>query len=703
MRPTILNPYFAPITALKGIGPRNGLFLARLLGHEQAESATVRDLLFHLPSGAVDRRNRPQVAGAPPGAVVTLEIRVLQHLVPPRGRDRIPYRVICEDETGEITLVYFNARQTYLEQILPVGEIRFVSGRLDEFRGEKQIVHPDYAVDAAAFAELPPVEATYPLTKGVSNRQIAKALAEALKSAADLPEWLDPALLAQRNWPSFEPALEAVHHPETPAAITPESAPFERLAYDEALANQLAILLIGRYVRRRCGKARTAEGRLSEAIEAALPYTLTKAQREALSEIRADIASPERMLRLLQGDVGSGKTVVALLAMAAVVEAGGQGALMAPTEILARQHYEGLQPVAKRVGLRIALLLGRGRGGGRQETLNAIENGEADIVIGTHALFQEGVQFKDLGLAVVDEQHRFGVHQRLALAGKADGPGADVLVMSATPIPRTLQLTFFGDMDVSSLKEKPPGRKPIETRAVSLERLDELMEGIRRRIAAGDQIYWVCPLIEESELSDGTPAEVRFAHLKSVFGDRVALLHGRMRADEKDGVTAAFKAGEIPLLVATTVIEVGVDVPNAAIIVIENAERFGLAQLHQLRGRVGRGEKASSCILLYKPPLGETAAARLGILRETEDGFRIAEEDLRLRGAGEMLGTRQSGTPLFRIVRLEAHQHLLEVARKDAEKILTDDPFLESERGQALRNLLYLFSRDEAMQLLTAG
>jgi ATP-dependent DNA helicase RecG len=375
--------------------------------------------------------------------------------------------------------------------------------------------------------------------------------------------------------------------------------------------------------------------------------------------------------------------------------------LMAPTEILARQHFERIQPLALGAGLKLALITGRDKQSERNRALAALAAGEIDIAVGTHALFQESVAFRDLGLAVVDEQHRFGVHQRLALAGK--GEAADLLVMTATPIPRTLVLTFFGDMDVSALTEKPPGRMPIDTRAIPLDRLSDVVAAVGRAIKKGARAYWVCPVIEESEALDVAAAEERAENLREFFGAAVGLAHGRMKGAEKDAAMERFARGETRVLVATTVIEVGVDVPEATIMVIEHAERFGLAQLHQLRGRVGRGSGQSTCLLLYKPPLGEAARGRLEILRETEDGFRIAEEDLRLRGEGDVLGARQAGAPGFRLARLDLHAKLLTLARDEAQTALASDPRLTSERGRALRALLYLFERDEAVKLLEAG
>jgi ATP-dependent DNA helicase RecG len=576
-----------------------------------------------------------------------------------------------------------------------------VSGKLEMWDGHLQMVHPDRVMDAEELAKMPAVETVYGLTEGLYPRTVAKAAQGALARLPRLPEWIDDATAARLRAPSFAGALGALHAPDAPGDIDPAGPAATRLAYDELLANQLALLMVRARMRDIAGRAHVSAGRLAQRILDALPFELTGSQAKAIAEIRADLGLPKRMIRLLQGDVGSGKTIVALIAMADVVEAGRQAALMAPTEILARQHFERMRPLAAAAGLRIALMTGRDKAAERRQGLAALAAGEIDIVVGTHALFQESVAFHDLGFAVVDEQHRFGVHQRLALAGK--GEAVDLLVMTATPIPRTLVLAYFGDMDVSALTEKPPGRMPIDTRAIPLERLDEVVAGIGRAIAGGARAYWICPLVEESEALDVAAAEERAAALRHFFGDAVGLVHGRMKGPEKDAAMERFQRGETKALVATTVVEVGVDVPEATIMVIEHAERFGLAQLHQLRGRVGRGAGRSSCLMLYKGPLGEAARARLEIVRETEDGFRIAEEDLRLRGEGDVLGARQAGAPGFRLARLEIHGALLATARAQAQAALAKGDRLRGEENRGLRLLLYLFERDEAVRLLEAG
>lgn len=694
MRPEALFDYFADIERLPGIGKRNRQAIERLAGPRTL------DMLFHLPTGLVDRRYRPRVMEAAPGSIATVEVDVVEHR--PAMNKRAPYKVLCRDETGELMLVFFHARADYIRKQLPEGERRIISGKLEHFQGQAQITHPDYMVAPENADELPALETVYPLTAGLSGKVLRKAITAAVESVPELPEWQDEALMAREGWPTFLEAVQAVHAPDGPETLAPGSKARRRLAADELLATQLALAIVRDRTRKKRGRALKGSGHIRDRILGALPYSLTGDQQTALGEIIADLESDRAMLRLMQGDVGSGKTVVALLAMAAAVEAGVQTAMLAPTEILANQHLETIEPLAKEAGLRVAKLTGRAKGKPRKELLAALEAGEIDILVGTHAIIQEDVRFKDLGLAIIDEQHRFGVQQRLALAGKATA-GIDVLGMTATPIPRTLTLTAYGDMDTSRIQEKPPGRQPVDTRVVSLDRLAEVAQGIGRAVQAGQRAYWVCPLVEESEKLDLAAAEERYAAFQQMLGPRVGLVHGKMKGPEKDAVMAKFQAGEVSVLVSTTVIEVGVNVPEATIMVIEHAERFGLAQLHQLRGRVGRGSGKSSCILLRSGEIGEVARSRLKIMRESEDGFLIAEEDLKLRGGGEILGTKQSGLPEFRMVDFAEHADLVELARDDARLIINKDPDLSTPRGQALRHLLYLFERDEGVRLMQSG
>src|SRR5580693_9311437 len=681
MRPLLLNPLFAPVTSLPGVGPKQDKLLRYLLGRE--ETPRLVDLLLHLPASVIDRRAQPKIRDAVVGTMVTLDVTVDRHRPPPPRSSRAPYLVYASDDTGDVVLTYFRAKPGYVEKLLPVGARRYVSGTLQMYDGVPQIVHPDRVVDEAAFAKLSGIDPVYPLTEGLALGSLRRAIAQALQKLPDLPEWISPEVIRRCQFPPVAEALTHVHIPVELTDILPEGPFWSRLAFDELLAGQLALALVRAQLRRPAGNRHAGDGQLRNKIIDALPYALTSSQREAAAAIAEDLRQPVRMLRLLQGDVGSGKTVVALLAAAAVTEVGKQAALMAPTEILARQHIKTIAPLAERAGLRVAILTGREKGKERRDILARLEAGEIDFLVGTHALIQDDVIFKSLALAVVD-----------------------VLVLSATPIPRTLVLTYFGDMDVSELREKPAGRQPIDTRAVPMSRLEEMMEAVGRALSAGKLVYWICPLVEESE-AEGTGhltnATERFKSLRERFGEKVGLVHGQMKGTEKDRAMAQFATHEIGLLVATTVVEVGVDVPAATIMVIENAERFGLAQLHQLRGRIGRGSEASTCLLLYREPLGEMSKARLKVIRETTDGFRIAEEDLKLRGEGDVLGIRQSGLPGYRIARSEVHAQLITQARDEALRILKSNPKLKGDRGDALRCLLYLYERDEAVPLIGAG
>jgi ATP-dependent DNA helicase RecG len=676
-------------------------FLVKLLDREAVEDCRVIDLVFHAPSSLIDRTQQPGIARAPQGSIVTITGRVDRHQPPPRGRGNVPYRVFLHDETGELALTFFRGKAQWLEKQLPIDEVVTVSGKIDWFNGRASMIHPDYMVRESEAGDLPLIEPVYPLTAGLSPKFLRKAIEAAVARMPELPEWDDAALAQKQGFPDIAESFRMLHEPRDATDIDPQAPARRRLAYDEFLAGQLSLSLVRQRLRKVAGQPVKATGALSSKILDSLPFSPTRSQTEAIADILEDMAGSERMLRLLQGDVGAGKTLVGLMAIAAVIESGGQAVLMAPTEILARQHHATISKFSAAAGLSIEVLTGRTKGREREAILERIASGEAQIVIGTHALFQDSVNYKNLMLAVVDEQHRFGVHQRLRLTAKGISP--HMLVMTATPIPRTLVLAAFGDMDVSKLTEKPAGRKPIQTITIPTERTNDVVSRLRAALAEGKKAYWICPLVEESEESDLMSAEERYESLSQALGPGMGLIHGRMSGPEKDAVMMAFKNGEIRLLVATTVVEVGVDVPDATIMVIEHAERFGLAQLHQLRGRVGRGDEASTCILLYKGPLGETGHARLSIMRDTEDGFRIAEEDLKLRGEGELLGTRQSGTPGFRIASLESHADLLEIARKDAAYLIERDPDLTSERGSAIRTLLYLFRRDEAIRFLRAG
>ena len=685
MRPEVLNPLFAEVEALKGVGPGIAKALARL------DLTRAIDLAYHLPTGVIDRVRAPFATGALIGQIVVLEVTPVQVRA---GSGKAPLRIFARDgDDNTLTLTFFN-NPAWAKKQLPLNEKRTVIGKLDAWGNEWQIVHPE-VLQPGKVGEIPLREPVYGLTEGISNKRMRELALTALERAPPLPEWIEPSQLARDHWPAWRAALAETH--SDPAASNAR----KRLSYDEIFANQLVMMLLRQVARRKKGVPLQGDGRLSNKLQ--LPYQPTGAQQRVIGEIRGDMAQDQPMLRLLQGDVGSGKTLVALLAMLEAVEAGAQAAMLAPTEILARQHHATLQRQCEAIGVRIAILTGREKGRARDSVLMGLADGSIDILVGTHAIFQQHVAYKKLGLIIIDEQHRFGVSQRLLLSEKAEHP-PHLLAMTATPIPRTLTLTHYGEMDVSRIDEMPPGRTPVETLVISDQKLGEVVDGLGRHLAAGGQAYWVCPLVEESEAVDAAAAEERARLLRFRFGeDRVGLVHGRMKGTEKDDVMTSFASGELKALVATTVIEVGVDVPNATLIIVEGAERFGLAQLHQLRGRVGRGEGASRCILLRGQNLSETGRARLTMMRETNDGFRIAEEDLRLRGPGEILGTRQSGEQNFRVASPEDVTELAPIAQADARLLLDRDGGLASERGQAARLCLYLFERDAAVGLLRSG
>lgn len=693
-RPEVLWPLFGRLENLDGIGPKS----AEALTHAHIEKP--RDLLFTLPNSGVDRSRRASVLEVQAPAICTVEVTVGAHNAPSqRGR---PYRVMVEDAQTTFQLVFFRSHGEYLRKQLPTGQRRVVSGKVEMFDSVAQMVHPDHILTPDEAEQIPPFEPVYPLTGSLTQKAMFKATKDVLSTLPELPEWIDPALHAQQGWPTWDEALHQAHRPLSSAEVAPTAAARQRLAYDEVLAHQLTLALARAQQRRGKGRVTRGDGAKQRKVLSSLEFSPTGAQTRAVAEIAEDMAAPHRMNRLLQGDVGSGKTLVALMALLAAVEAGGQGVMMAPTEILARQHLDGLRPLAEEAGVVLELLTGRDKGPTRRAKLAALAAGDIQILVGTHAVFQKDVEFQDLRLAIIDEQHRFGVAQRMELGAK--GEAVDVLVMTATPIPRSLALAQYGDMDVSVLDEKPPGRTPVTTALVATSKMDQVVARLQAAVAEGRQCYWVCPLVEESEVCDMTAAEERFKRLRAALGEGVVgLVHGQMPPADKDAAMARFVAGDTKVLVATTVIEVGVNVPNASIMVIERAESFGLAQLHQLRGRVGRGAAQSTCLLLYQAPLSETGRQRLEIMRETEDGFRISEEDLAMRGAGDVIGTAQSGLPRFRIADLERQTALMALAQSDARKLLLDDPKLDTDRGRAARVLLWLMEQDKAIRLISVG
>ena len=700
-RPPEIFQLFAATTSLSGVGAKLASVLEKRIGNY------VIDVLRHLPIGLIDRRQRPSLDAVIDGSIATFEVLIIKHDRPPRSVRR-PYRVFCQNDSGELELVFFHTHDDYITKQLPVGERRIVSGRVELFQGCVQMAHPDHIIAPSQSDKMPRLEPIYPLTAGLTPKILRRTITDALTRVPDLPEWIAAPLMKAHKWPSFADAMRAVHAPQSEADLLPTSAARSRLAFDELLANQLALRMVrSQAADSTPGRRFVSEHKLVAALQDTLPFVMTSAQHRAIAEIAADQAAPKRMLRMLQGDVGSGKTLVALAAMLGVVESGAQAALLAPTEVLARQHHASISALLAPLGLQVGLLLGQGRSTAvhsdetmpqrsRKDTLAAMADGTLPLVVGTHALLSDTAIFHDLGLAIIDEQHRFGVRQRILLGEK--GHNVDVMVMTATPIPRSLAMTAYGDLDHSRLDEKPVGRLPIDTRVMASDRLDAIIDGLRRALAAGKRAYWICPLVDESDKLDIAAAEDRFASLsRALPAASVALAHGKMKAPEREAAMQAFRAGDAQLLVATTVVEVGVDVPEASIIVIEHAERFGLAQLHQLRGRVGRSTAQSSCLLVYQPPLSETASKRLSVMRETNDGFVIAEEDLELRGPGEFLGQRQSGIPEFAIADLASHRDLLALARDQA-KIM-----LETAKPEQINMLLSLFERDSAVKFLAAG
>ena len=693
MRPSILYALFSPINTLTGVGPRYAQLVANLCGPK------IVDLLWHLPVNIIDRRCGVPLNHAQNGQLWTGKVRVVEH-VPPKTKKH-PYRIVVEDATEQLILTFFKTYGDSLSKQFPVGGEKIISGKIEIFNGSLQMAHPEYVVDTTTPEQMPQVEPVYPLTAGVTNKMLNKLQKQALHCVPKMPEWLDENLLKTQKWEDFASSVKKVHQPQNFTDLQPDSPARRRLAYDELLANQLSLAIVRGRLKKQQGRMLQGDGSLKEKLQNILPFALTNAQKRVIAEIESDMFAPYRMSRLLQGDVGSGKTVVALMTMLNAVECGAQAAIMAPTEILAQQHAETMSDLCTQIGVRTALLTGSIKGKARNQLLQQLEQGEIDILIGTHALFTENVKFKDLAYVVVDEQHRFGVRQRLNLSEK--GQSVDVLVMTATPIPRTLVLTQYGDMEYSKIDELPAGRKPVTTTVMPLNKIHAVVEALQRKMQTGTQAYWVCPLVEESEKIDLSAATERYESLQKIFGHTVGLVHGKMKESEKNAVMEEFKAGRIKLLVSTTVIEVGVNVPAATVMIVEHAERFGLAQLHQLRGRIKRGQEASSCILMYGFPLSEVSRARLNIMRQTEDGFLIAEEDLKLRGGGEILGTKQSGFNSFRLADMTFHTDLLLTATKDAALILNQDPNLQSSRGEALRTLLYLFERDEMIRTYKAG
>ena len=685
MRPKILYKLFSNIISLKGIGPKNARVIERLCGKY------VIDLLFHKPSTYIDRRNSPKIVDLEEGKIATIIVTINSHS--PSFNKRMPYRINCTDDTGAISIVYFNLRGPYLKKIFPVGRQKVISGKFEKFNENFQITHPQHVVDLENLDNVKKIECIYPLTAGLTSKTIQKSINSALINLDPLPEWIPDDKIKGNNWPNWNEAIKKIHNPVN-TSDSVNSLFLERLVFDELLAQQLTIRLIKNKISHTQGVPIKRNNKLIKRLEENLDFSLTNDQLKTIDEISSDQSKPNKMLRLLQGDVGSGKTIVALFAMMQCLENEKRSILMAPTEILAEQHFNTIAKIIDSMDLTCSLIT---------SSTKESHNFKADILIGTHALFQEKVSFDNIGLVVIDEQHKFGVHQRILLNEKA-GNECDVLLMTATPIPRTLELAAYGDTDISKIMEKPKNRKEINTKSINISKVEDLKESLNKIISKGEKIYWVCPLVDESEKLQLQSVNERLKDLRSYYSDySVEIVHGQMQQEDKNSVMQKFKSGKVNILVATSVIEVGIDDPDATVIIIENAERFGLSQLHQLRGRVGRGEKTSTCILLFNGPLTENAKRRIKIMKETNDGFKIAEEDLDIRGAGEILGSKQSGVPNFKLSNLDKHKHLLEEARETAIKTIKDDPQLKSPLGKAQRVLLHLFRNDVAIDYLKTG
>ena len=694
-RPEKLFSLFAPVIALPGIGDKLNIIIKKKIG------SYVIDLLRHLPVDVIDRSKRPPINQIEHGNIVTLEVTITRHDKPPRGIKR-PTKIFAENETGQIEIIFFQSKGDYVEKLLPIGSTRIISGRAEWFKNTVQMAHPHHIIDPIKLSELPTYEAVYPLSAGLTQKVISKSINNALGRLPELEEWIPQDIINRFNWPSWNEAMKKVHQPNKNQDLLPGSPERARLAYDELLANQLALALVRKQTNQQNGLSYIGDGSLTHKLRENLPFSLTNAQNKVIKEILSDQHNPSRMLRLIQGDVGSGKTVIALMAMLNAIEAGSQTALLAPTEILARQHYTSIKNLLNPLNIKPFLLLGKQKTSERRLIEEAVANGEAKIIIGTHALLSEHVVYNNLGLAVVDEQHRFGVKQRTILGEK--GENVDILVMTATPIPRTLAMTIYGDLSSSNLDEKPAGRKPIKTSSLPIDRIDDVITRLKHAISNGKRAYWICPLVDESDVLDIQAAEERLQILSVALSEaNPQIVHGKMDSDARDKAMELFRNGESKLLVATTVVEVGVDVPEASIMIIEHAERFGLSQMHQLRGRVGRGHEDSSCLLLYKNPLSETALSRLNIMKNSNDGFKIAEEDLRLRGPGEILGRRQSGDPEFVLANLAFHEDLLALARQQADSILANNPNLNLQTDNNINTLLSLFERDKAVKYISGG
>ncbi len=694
MRSNKINPLFSPILSLSGIGPKLDVLFQRLVGPRLVH------LLWHLPYNIIKRKFINNIIEAEINSLITFKVDVIKHK-PSYFSSKAPYKISCLCGDTPVTLVFFYARQPYIKTVLPEGESRFISGKLEYFKNTYQITHPSHIVEIDKLNTLKNIEPVYSLTAGLTHNIYIKTIDKILQKIPDLEEWIDEKIINKYFFNDWKNSLLKSHQPTSKDDLMESNIYRKRLAYDELLAHQLAIAIIRNYNQKTKGIKFNQNLNLVFKCINNLPFKLTQSQKKAWKEIFEDLTSPHQMIRLLQGDTGSGKTVIALLSLIHAIDSSYQGVLMAPTSILAQQHFNNLSTILKPLNINILLLTGKDTGNSRLEKLSLIKTGEAQIIIGTHALIQDDVSYHSIGLVVCDESHRFGVFQRLSLTNKGKKP--NVLTMSGTPIPRTLALAAYGNIDQSRLTEKPEGRIPINTKSIPISKVNDLINRLTNKIETNEKIYWVCSLVEESEELDLQAATKRFESLNRKFKGKVLLIHGQLKEKEKENVMKKFQNEDYSILVATTVIEVGVDVPLATTMIIENAERFGLSSLHQIRGRIGRNNMPANCILLFKENIGELAKKRIAKMKETNDGFEIAEHDSLLRGEGDRIGKKQSGQPSFLIADLAFDKELLEDARKTVEFISNNDPKLENENGLRLRNLLHLFEKDVAIKTLLAG
>ena len=683
------NFFFNPVSKVKGIGPK----IKKLFNEKKID--TNIDLIFNFPYGLIDRTHCPKLNNLEVGKISTIFVKVRKHNFP-RIR-RLPNTVQCFDETGEINIVFFNSRENYIKEILPINSEVIISGKVNFYKNKYQITNPDYVTSINNEEKVTKIMPTYASLKGISNKTINKIYENIIKEIPDVPEWHRDHIIKNNKWFSFKDSLIQLHNPKKIEDLDKNSLTYERISFDEIFSNLLIFAQIKKKIATIYKKPKLFSSDQKLKLIKNLPFTLTKDQETIIKEIDDSLKSDKKMIRLLQGDVGSGKTIISIITGLNVVAAGYQVALMCPTEILATQHLNLIRSLTKGQDINVEIL-SSGINKKRQiEIKKELVEGKINFLIGTHSLFQETVSFSNLGLIIIDEQHKFGVRQRINLSDKG-GVNCDVLLMSATPIPRTLILSTYGDMDISTLKEKPFKKTTIVKNIISEKKIPDLINLIKKKIESDQQIYWICPLIEESTKVNLTPVLERFKYITKFFPENVAVMHGNLKNDEKNIVMKNFLEKKFSILISTTVVEVGVDNPNANTIIIENSERFGLAQLHQLRGRVGRGIENGECILVYSKSISENGKKRLKILKESNDGFYISEQDLKLRGFGDIIGYKQSGQKDFIVADPMFHSHLFELAKQETDFYTQANLPIEK-----FNVLLKFFKKDKILNIIDSG